>query len=104
MDDQEIERSRYATTVFYSLVTNKEARLKYGAEQRLKMQDALKAGLKISGYRAEWLLDTIDSVLSTLIKASERFNGTYFNDMVSVSDLKDVLTSTINRLNKKARD
>lgn len=104
MDDQELERCRYATEVLHKLVTNKESRLKYGAEQREKMQSALKAGQKVKGYRAEWIIDTMDEVIGVLIKASERFNNTYFNDMISTTDLKDVLTSTLSRFNKKSKD
>ena len=104
MDDKEAERCKFATTVFYKLVTNKEARLKYGAEQRQKMQEALKAGQKIGGYRADWILETMDDIMETLIEASERFNNTHYNDLISVADLKDVLTSVISKFNKKAKD
>ena len=107
MDDQEDARMKFATDVFYKFVTSKEARLKHGANQRQEMQKALKDGKKVEGYRAEWILKSMDEVIKTLVKASERFNNTYFHDMISSEDMKDVLTSAINKINnmtKKKQD
>lgn len=99
MDEQEKARCVFAADVLYKFATSKEKRLKYGAEQRAIMQQALKDGKKIETYRTEWIIKSMDEVIKVLIKSSERFNNTYFHDMISVDDLKDVLTSTINKLN-----
>lgn len=99
------ERCKFAANIFYVFATSKESRLKYGATKRLEMKKALKNGQKVQGYRAEWILKTVDDIIKTLIKASEKFNNTHFNDMISTDDLKDVLSSTVNKIDKsKKRD
>lgn len=93
--------------ILHKFVTSKEQRLKYGAEARADMQKDLKAGKKVEGYRADWIIKAMDEVVKTLVKSAERFNNTYFHDMISVDDMKDVLTSAINKLNnanKKNKD
>ncbi len=99
MDQEEETRCKFASDVLYKFVTSKESRLKYGATKRQEMQQSLKAGKKVEGYRAEWILKAMEDVMRTLIKSSEKFNNTYFHDMISVDDMKDVFTSALNRLN-----
>jgi hypothetical protein len=101
MDELEEERCMYATNVLYKFVTSKESRLKNGASLRQKMQKALKEGKKVDGYRADWILKSMNEVLKTLAKSAEKFNNTNFHDMISVADMTDVLQSCVNRLNKK---
>lgn len=103
MDEQEDQRMKFATNVFYKFVTSKEARLKHGATQRQEMQKALKDGKKVDGYRAEWILKSMDDVIKALVKSAEKFNNTYFHDMISIEDMKDVLTSAINKLNNASK-
>jgi len=99
MDEDEEIRCRFASDVLYKFVTSKESRLKYGATKRQEMQKALQAGKKAEGYRAEWILKSMEECMKTIIKSAEKFNNTYFHDMISVEDMKDVFTSALNRLN-----
>jgi hypothetical protein len=103
MDEQEEKRCKFAADILYKFVTSKEQRLKYGATARQDMQKALKDGKKVEGYRAEWILKAMDEVIKALVKSSEKFNNTYFHDMISVDDMKDVLTSAINKLNNLSK-
>lgn len=98
MDEK--DQNAFAADVLYKLVTSKEKRLKYGAEAREAMQKLLKEGKKVEGYRAEWIIDTMNEVIDTLIKSSEKFNMTYFHDYISTQDLCDVLQSTLSKLQK----
>lgn len=107
MDEKDEERCKFALDVLHKFVTSKEQRLKYGAERRSEMQAAIKDGKKVEGYRAEWILRAMDDVIKVLVKSAEKFNNTYFHDMISLEDMKDVLTSSMNKLNnasKKKKD
>lgn len=100
MDDKN-KQCRFACDILYQFASNKEKRLKYGAEQRLKIKKALEKGRPIHNYRTEWSSDTSDKVIEVLIESSEKFNNTFFQDKISVDDLKDILESTIKKLTKK---
>lgn len=100
MDEEEEKRCRYATDVLYKFVTSTESRLKYGATKRQEMHKSLQAGQKIEGYRADWIMKSMEELMKTLVKSAERFNNTYFHDMISIEDMKDVFTTALNKLNK----
>jgi hypothetical protein len=100
MDPTDDDRAKFASGILYAFATSKDSRLRYGAGKRKEMQAALDSGQKVSGYRAEWILRSVEDVLRVLIKSADRFNSTYFHDYISVDDMRDVLVSTINRLDK----
>lgn len=96
MEEENVKE--FAAKVFYNFVTSKDKRLQYGIKERARMKDAIKKGEKVSGYRPEWIIETANAVISTLITSSERFNNTHFNDLVSVDDLVDVLNTASHKL------
>lgn len=98
------EETKYACLILFRFVNSKEQRLKNGAMRRKQILQSIKDGKTVSGYRPEWMLNTIDVVLKTLITESEKFNNTYYDDMVSVEDMKDILASVIHKLNIKGKD
>lgn len=93
-------KMHWAVGIFSKLAISKEKRLLYGATQRQKMKEALAKGDKVEGYRAEWILGTMQEVIRTMSVQAEKFNTTYYHDMISVNDFVDVLTSAINKINQ----
>jgi hypothetical protein len=103
MDEKELERCEFAVKILNKFASSKENRLKFAAAQRAKMKKDLDSGKKVDGYRFDWLNSTSDEVIKTLIAASERFNSTYYHDIVSVQDLIDILNTTIAKLTKNTK-
>lgn len=91
-------KMRFAVNIFAKLSISKEKRLLYGATQRQKMKKHLERGEKVEGYRAEWILGTMQEVIKAMSIQADKFNHTYYHDMISADDLQDVLTSAINKI------
>ena len=103
MSNKELDQCKYAASVFYRYVTSKETRLKNGAKLRQKIKTAATKGKKLNNYRTEWFKGLSDDVLRLMIKSSEKFNNTHFNDMISTNDFLDILESLTLRIKTQVK-
>ena len=84
-------------SALYRIVTSSEVKLQWGTIKRREIQDAIKQGKKVSGYRVEWLRKSSSRLVDELSKIAEEFNRIYKWDHASAQDLVDILATTIQR-------
>jgi hypothetical protein len=77
-------------------------RLAHGAVMRSLVHKQLKQGLDPDNYRVKWLRESIGRILSELAQIGSEFNREHTDDMVSVGDLTDILTSALTTLKSQA--
>jgi hypothetical protein len=80
------------------LVAESQDRLGKGRALRDKMLADLGAGRTPTGYRAAFLHATAALIIKVLMNAAERFNAEHLDDMCSVADLLDVLSTARQKL------
>ncbi len=97
------DRIKYTTSVFSMLITTKMDRLSRGVMLRQQMHEAITRGEKPTGYRAEWLRSAALEIIDALGNLAGEFDDTYLDDKCSVSDLTDVLATTMGILKSNAK-
>lgn len=101
MDDR-TKKAHFAHKVFLALSSSTDSRLMTGLMARQKMREQLDRGESPTGYRAEWLKTTAKRVIVGLAAAAKEFNAEYTNDMISIHDLADVLSTALAMLHRAA--
>lgn len=76
------------------IVTDDGVKLAWGRLKRRELKDQLENGVKVDGYRVEWLRETKNKIVDVLIDATVAFNMRYRHDKISLADLVDVLATT----------
>lgn len=92
------EQIEAAAGIIHYAVTSEKVKLRWGALQRQIMKDRIAAGLKVDGYRADWLRSTRSAIMEAMVKCSEEFNAKYPHDRISATDLVDALNTTLRAL------
>jgi hypothetical protein len=92
-----------AAEILYKVVTDQNLKLAYGRQQRLELQEELAKGKKPKHYRIDWIRQTRNELIDTLQKSAEDFNAKYKHDLISVSDMMDVLASTMEQFRVAAK-
>jgi hypothetical protein len=95
------QQINYLAKTLKSVITSKDIKLAWGSHQREQIKRALKAGKQISGYRAEWLIETKRKLATTLNDALRQFNQANKHDMISTNDLEDVVMNLLGDIVKK---
>jgi hypothetical protein len=78
--------------------TEQERRLANGAELRQYVKAVVERGEKPTGYRADWLITSADSVLIHLDSLVQKFNEQHPDDMASLADLLDIIMTARKKL------
>lgn len=68
------------------------------------MQEQLERGERPTCHRAEWLRSTSRRLIDEITQAAQEFNETHTDDLISVNDLADVLTTTLALLRKTSEE
>lgn len=89
-----------ANAILLKLITDKEARLRYGMKKRAEMIAAVQRGEEPTGYRAEWLKETVRAVFRLMASQAAMFNTVHPRDRISTNDFIDVLNTAIGKLLK----
>lgn len=89
------DQIKFSIAVFSRLLTTKMDRLERGVQLRKQMHEAIKRGEKPTGYRAKWLKDSALEMVSVLGEIARKFDEKFPDDRASVSDLMDVLATTM---------
>lgn len=85
----------------HQIVTSRDIKVAYGAQQREVIKNALKKGKVLDNYRTAWLKSTRDRIIAVLIEEANKFNDTYKHDRISLADMGDALHTTLLRLSQK---
>lgn len=99
MDDT----SQAANRILLRLVSDKEARVKFGLKQRQAMMSAIKRGEEPQGYRPDWIRNTVRAVFQTLAEKAMEFNEIHPQDRISNHDLADVIATCASRLRNTSK-
>jgi hypothetical protein len=91
----DIEKIEFTTTAFQCLVRGQQDRLRHGAILRQAMHDAVERGEMPAGYRPVWIQEMSRKLARVLGEEASRFDRTYVNDKASVTDLLDILATTM---------
>jgi|SRR5882757_7674532 len=89
-----------AIAIVKNVVNSEEIKLEFGRQQREIIKRKLKNGEKVSGYRVEWLQDTVGDIAGCLAESADRFNTQNPHDKISLSDLVDALATAMHRFQK----
>jgi hypothetical protein len=98
------EKQEFATTAFTALATEKQDRLTNGLVLRQQMHDAIKRGERPPGYRPAWLKTQSLDLVRILTEIAQRFDAEHPDDRCSVSDIMDVLATTMGLFRGAAKD
>jgi hypothetical protein len=91
-----------ANQILYRFRTDKNAKLRHGAKLRAEMVALLQQGKEPSGYRVDWIVETVNELIAWLGTRAVEFGQRYPQDAVSADDLSDVLATAQSRI-KRAR-
>lgn len=103
MDDLN-NKAIFAQKVFCQIMADTEKRLQRGAERRRRMQEKLERGEQPDCPRSQWLRSTSRRLIEEITQAAQEFNETNTDDLISVSDLADVLTTTLALLKRTSEE
>lgn len=92
------EQIEAAAGIIHYAVTSEKVKLRWGTLQRQIMKDRIAAGLKVDGYRADWLRKTRSAIMEAMVKTANEFNATYPHDRISATDMADALNTTLRAL------
>lgn len=95
------ETARNAHRILLRFITDKEAKLRYGARLRAMMQEAIGRGESPTGYRVDWILKTVTEMFAWLAVKAGEFNAAHPQDAISADDLSDVLSTAQMRLKNR---
>lgn len=84
----------YVQEVLGDLIGSKLERLSRGKTLRQVMHAAIARGEEPKGYRPDFITDTSRELAQFLLQRCERFNLEYVDDMASVADMLDILSTT----------
>jgi hypothetical protein len=102
MDDKLSSQQLTAICEFlHSLVTDVDAKIAFGLQQRAAIQASLKKGIMPNTYRTEWLLSTKAKIAALLAEEAAKFNEKYKFDRISHVDMLDALETTLLRFGSK---
>jgi hypothetical protein len=85
------------------ITTDSGVKLRWGYQQREQMRQVLQKGQVPKGYRADWIKKTKMALIDTLHREAEVFNDTYRHDLISVNDMADALSTTLETLRVACR-
>lgn len=98
------DTAKNANRIILKFVTDKEAKLRYGARIRAHMQEQLAQGVEPKGYRVDWILKTVTEMFGWLSEKAAEFNAAHPQDAISADDFADVLSTAQMRLrNRQSR-
>jgi hypothetical protein len=92
------ETAKNANRIILKFVTDKEAKLRYGARIRAQMQEQISQGIEPKGYRVDWILKTVTQMFGWLSERAAEFNAAHPQDAISADDFSDVLSTAQLRL------
>ena len=92
------DTAKKANLIILRFVTDKEAKLRYGAKLRTQMQEAIGRGEDPSGYRVDWICRTTAELFAWLSTKAAEFNSAHPQDCISADDFSDVLATAQSRL------
>lgn len=98
------EKQDFAIEVLVALHTEKQDRLTQGMIRRQAMHDQIKRGETPVGYRPDWIKSQARELVRALATAAEEFDLAHPDDKASVSDLMDILATTIGMFKKSVHD
>lgn len=98
------DAGRAANQILMKFVTDDGARIEYGIQARRRMQADIAAGVSPTGYRVEWIQETVAGVFEYLSRAAAEFNAAHPQDCISNYDLADVLATAGHALAVKSRE
>jgi hypothetical protein len=85
-----------ASEMLHKLVTNDQAKLRWGSMQRQKIKTVIDAGHQPSpGYRVDWLQNTAMEIIGLLRQKAHEFNTLFPHDRISTEDFLDVLNTAV---------
>lgn len=84
----------YVQEVLGDLIGLKLERLSRGKTLRQVMHAAIARGEEPKGYRPDFIADTSHELVQFLLQRCEKFNMEHVDDMASVADILDVLSTT----------
>jgi hypothetical protein len=97
------DTAKNANRIILKFITDKEAKLRYGAKLRAEMQEMLGRGEEPKGYRVEWILRTVNELFTWLGEKAAEFNAAHPQDAISVDDFSDVLATAQMRIRSRQR-
>jgi len=93
----------YIHTVMLALCQRRTKALANGGRLRAEMHRELTEKGESSGYRARWILDSANDMVSHLSnKIARRFNAKHRDDRASLQDMLDILSTASNIIKKKS--
>jgi hypothetical protein len=95
------ETARNANRIILKFVTDKDAKLRYGARLRAMMQEAISRGEEPKGYRVDWILKTVTEMFAWLATKAAEFNAAHPQDAISADDFSDVLSTAQMRIKNR---
>jgi hypothetical protein len=99
------ERALSAGRTLMRWITDREARVRYGAKEREMLLGKLRSGDPVlSHYRTDWLTSTANKVLAVLRESVNEFNGRYPWNAISNQDLSDVLHTVLHRVQENEEE
>lgn len=97
------ETAKNASRILLKFVTDRDAKLRYGAKLRNMMQETISRGEEPKGYRVDWILKTVNEMFQWLSTKAAEFNAQYPQDAISADDFSDVLATASTRLRNPRR-
>lgn len=101
IEEEPIKDISWAIKIISRASKLQHLRLRRGLQRRARIAEALGNGEDPGGYRVEWLKNTASAVLEVIDIAKDKFNDEHIDDLVSRSDVVDVLTTAIGWVTQK---
>jgi len=95
------DTAKNASRILLKFVSDKEAKLRYGAKLRVEMQATIGRGENPTGYRVEWILKTVTELFTWLGNKAAEFNSEHPQDAVSTDDFSDILATAQARIKNR---
>jgi hypothetical protein len=92
------ETARKASLILLRFVTDREAKLRYGARIRAMMHEAIERGEEPKHYRVKWIVNTTGELFQWLANKAAEFNAAHPQDAISTDDLSDLLATAQSKL------
>lgn len=101
--NKNLDKADFARSVFLRATTTTQHRLANGAQLRREIQRQLDNDEDPTGYRVDWLKTSSKRVIAELGRIADEFNETHPEDLTSLNDLGDILSTALEMLRTAAK-
>ena len=101
MDDKTLKN---ANKILIKFITDIDAKVQYGLKQRKLMFEQIEKGIQPTGYRIDFINQSVREIFDLLLKRAKDFNEKHPQDRLSTEDFMDILATAQHRINIKVSE